>query len=225
MYTYAFFKTPEIPLNLPQGILGTLQVVSSERISALVEPGLSVEVLQTSDAQLLKAVLTHDRVIRDLFQQITVLPLRLGTQFVSLESVLAHLQSHETEYLEKLTQFEGKAEYILKLIPLDLPQLAIPPDLKGRDYFLAKKQQYQMQLEQQNQQKAELEQVTMAIAEAYPNAISDAAQDNSYRIYLLVNRQQEPQLHQHLQAWQQQVTYWQINLAEPLPPYHFVSGA
>ncbi|NJR66902.1 MAG: hypothetical protein HC772_18875 [Leptolyngbyaceae cyanobacterium CRU_2_3] len=49
-----------------------------------------------------------------------------------------HLETHQAEYAAKLGKLRGKAEYLLKLIALPFPELAIAPDLKGKDYFSAK---------------------------------------------------------------------------------------
>ena len=221
MYTYAFFKPPIAPLSLLAGIIGTVQVVERGQLSALVEPDLELEVLQKDDSHLVQAVLTHDRMICELFWQTTILPLRFGTYFVSLESLIEHLDSHESSYLAKLDQLEGKAEYRLKLTPRELPVSALP-DVKGKQYFLAKKQQYQNQHAQQTQQQSQLEQVFASISKTYPDYRLTEAKDGVEKLYLLVDRQQETALYQHLQDWQIQSSHWELMLGEALPPYHFV---
>ncbi|HEY9747959.1 MAG TPA: GvpL/GvpF family gas vesicle protein [Allocoleopsis sp.] len=223
MYTYAFLNTPTHPLELPQGIDGALELVSCDRLCALVEPKLSFEALQENDAQLVEAVLIHDRVIRELFQQTPLLPLRFGTRFVSAEGLLTHLQTHGQDYLTKLTTFCGKAEYTLKLTPLVLAvESALPNETQGREYFLAKKRRFQSQFEQQQQQTNEWQALVQAIALTYPNPVLGEAQDGSQRVYLLVSQQDEPQLYDYLEAWQAQCPHWELTLSEALPPYHFV---
>lgn len=223
MYTYAFLNTPTHTLELPQGIEGVLELISCDRLSALVEPKLSFEALQENDAQLVEAVLTHDRVIRELFQQTPLLPLRFGTCFVSAEGLLAHLQTHNQEYLEKLALFGSKVEYTLKLTPLPLAvESALPTETQGREYFLAKKRRFQSQFEQQQQQTNEWQALVQAIALTYPNPVLGEAQDGSQRVYLLVSQQDEPQLYDYLEAWQAQCPHWELTLSEALPPYHFV---
>lgn len=147
MYTYAFFPTANTPAQLPEGIANSLHLVTVDQLAALVEPDLSIEVLQSSDDLLMQAVLCHDQVIREMFEQTPLLPLRFGTYFVSHQGLVEHLETHHREYLEKLKKIAGQAEFLLKLKPLTVPEFAIPNELKGRDYFLAKKQQYQMQTE------------------------------------------------------------------------------
>lgn len=222
MYTYAFLPSPNYPLSLPSGIAGSLQLVQTEALAALVEPNLTFEALQADDQQLVQAVLAHDRIIRDVFQQTSVLPLRFGTQFVSQQGLLEHMGYHSSEYLDKLADLRGKAEYTLKFTPTELPEPSIPADLKGRDYFLAKKQAYQTQAELQQQQQTELQQIEAAIAQAYPASIRGEAQNGIERIHLLSDRQQEAQLLEDLSQWQSLGQLWELTLGEGLPPYHFV---
>lgn len=222
MYTYAFCKTPTEPLALPRGISGTVQLISHGQVSALVEPALNLELMQIEDDQLLRAVLSHDQILQLLFQQITLLPLRFGTQFASPEALQKHLATHQTDYLAKLEYLDGKAEYLLKLVPNPLPEATIPEELRGRDYFLAKKQQIQIQQEQQQQQGEALQTLVRTIAQAYPNPILGAPQEDGQRIYLLVSRREEAELVDRLQRWQEQCASWQLHLGESLPPHHFV---
>ncbi|HEY9861213.1 MAG TPA: GvpL/GvpF family gas vesicle protein [Candidatus Obscuribacterales bacterium] len=223
MYTYAFLNTPTSAIELPSGIVSALELVTCDRLSALVEPELSFETLQDHDAQLVQAVLTHDRVIRELFEQTALLPLRFGTRFLSTEGLLAHLQTHSQEYLEKLARVTGKAEYTLKLTPLVLEiEATLPTEAQGREYFLAKKRRFQSQYEQQQQQTAEWQTLVQAIAQIYPEPVLGEAQDGSQRVYLLVSSQESSQLYKHLQAWQIHCPHWELTLSEALPPYHFV---
>jgi Gas vesicle synthesis protein GvpL/GvpF len=222
MYTYAFFNNPELPLNLLPGIAGEVQIVSRAGLSALVEPDLDLEAIQRGDNQLVQAVLTHDRMICELFWQITILPLRFGTFFVSLDSLLDHLESQQKIYTEKLSQLEGKAEYRLQITPLELPEISLSPDLKGKQYFLAKKQHYEDQQAAQAQQQMQLQTVLAAIAQAYPDRSLTEAKSGVEKLYLLVDRRQEPALYEQLQVWQNQSPQWELMLGEALPPYHFV---
>jgi Gas vesicle synthesis protein GvpL/GvpF len=222
MYTYAFFKTSATSLNVLPGIEGEVQVVNRGELSALVEPDLDLNAVQKDDNQLVQAVLTHDRMICELFWQTTILPLRFGTFFVSLESLLEHLDSHQLSYLAKLSQLEGKAEYRLKITPLELLEEPLPSDLKGKQYFLAKKQQYETQQALQNQQNAELQNLMAAIAQFYPDRSLTEAKAGVEKLYLLADRQQEATLYDRLQDWQNQCSQWELMLGEALPPYHFV---
>lgn len=224
MYTYAFLSHADIPPNLPEGIWGSLQLVTVDGLTALVEPDLTPEALQTSDDILVQAVLCHDQVIREVFEQATVLPLRFGTCFVSRQGLMEHLGSHSTEYLNKLTRLKGQAEYLLKLVPLAMPESPIQADLKGKYYFLAKKQQYQLQIEWQQQQHAELGQLLDTIALRFPNWTQTEPSDGVERIYMLSDRQDEFLLYDWVMNWQSLCPHWELSLGQALPPYHFVSG-
>ncbi len=224
MYTYAFFKTPATSLQLSEGIAGDLAVVETGTLSALVEPQLEFEAIEKDDTQLVQAVLTHDRVICDLFWQVTILPLRFGTQFLSHDHLMAHLIDHRHKYLDKLSQLEGKAEYRLKLTPIEL-ELPSNPEIngstKGRDYFQAKKQ-YQAQFDQKDQQQQEFQQILFDIEQVYPDAKLKAGSDGVEKLYLLIDKREEMTLYQHLNEWQNQYPHWELGLGEALPPYHFV---
>jgi hypothetical protein len=222
MYTYALFKTPKTDLLFTEGIAGSLRVVGTKHLSALVESEIDLEAMQQDDSQLVQAVLTHDRVICDLFWQRTILPLRFGTCFVSEESLLQYLELHQDQYLLKLEQFEGKAEYRLKLTPAEIPMTLPESDLTGKDYLLSKKKRFKEQTEQRSQQQQALKGLLSAIATTYPNYILNEAQEGIEKLYLLVDRQAEGKLYENLQLWQVQCRDWELMLSEALPPYHFV---
>lgn len=218
MYTYAFLST--IPSELPKGILGSLETISAKGLTALVELDLAVESLQENDQRLVQAVLSHDRVIRELFEQTTVLPLRFGTCFMSRQGLIEHLEANSAEYLIKLKGLQGKAEYAVKLTPIAFPEATIGSDVKGKDYFLAKKQIYQAQAAWQSEQQRGLETLFEA-AQQYPWVRGEA--DNGIeRIYLLGDRQSEQFLLETFKTWQLHSAHWELMLGEPLPPYHFV---
>jgi hypothetical protein len=225
MYTYAFFKTPTTTLQFNEGIAGNLEIITTRGVSALVEPEFEFETIEKDDTQLVQAVLTHDRVICDLFWQVTILPLRFGTQFLSRDRLLRHLSENANKYLEKLNQLEGKAEYRLKLTPIEV-ELPMNPgmngSLKGRDYFEAKRQQFQTQLSQQDLQQQELQKILSEIEQTYPDLMRKPGSDGVEKLYLLVDKHEEMRLYQHLQEWQQRFPHWELGLGEALPPYHFV---
>ena len=224
MYVYAFCQTPPTPLALPGGIAGLIQVVTANQLSAIVEPAVSLEHLQQDDALLIQAALAHDRVVHRLFLQTTTLPLRFGTCFRSLPSLLAHLETQQQTYLNQLAKLDGKAEYTLKLSPVERPEADIAPALKGKDYFLAKKQQYQAQLSYQQQQQTAIEQMQQAISQTYAQYSRSETASGAQTMSLLVRRDREHQLRQHVQTLQEQYPEWQLELSVAMPPYHFVAG-
>ena len=222
LYSYAFLNTPTDALNLPVGIAGQLFVISSGKISALVEAEVSLSSLENDDKRLVEAVLCHDRVICQVFRQTAILPLRFGTSFSSKENLLIHLEAHSQEYLEKIGELNGKAEYILKFTPRKLEEPAVPSEVGGRQYFLAKKQRYQTQQDFHILQAAEWQNVVHLITGIYKSAIIIPSQGEEGRIYLLLDRQDEPLLSANFCHWQRACPRWELHLGTALPPYHFI---
>ena len=221
-YTYAFLETPVADLELPVGISDRILLIDNAGISAVVEAKVSLESIQNDDEKLIQAVLSHDRVICELFRQTTVLPLRFGTSFASKQSLLMHLESHANEYLEKLRKLDGKIEYILKFIPQTPEAPTIGNETGGRQYFLAKKQRYKTQQEFYAAQTAEWENAVEQITEIYKSAIVDRPENEATRIYLLVSIQEENILAEQFLTWQKACPRWELQLGEALPPYHFI---
>ncbi|NEQ24964.1 MAG: gas vesicle protein, partial [Microcoleus sp. SIO2G3] len=222
MYAYTFLAdSARSSLILPPGLVGNLAIVQATEIIAIVEPELDLEMIQGSDEQLMRAVLNHDRVIRELFEQTTLLPLRFGTYFVSEAGLVEHLQSHQLAYVDQLKLLTGKAEYSLKCLPKPSAEPVVSLDLEG-SYFLAQKQRYQQQTQQQQMQHVQLQSLQSAIAQTYPVVTGEPQDDGLERLYLLVDRSLEAQLQQQYQQWQSQSSLWQLSLGTALPPYHFV---
>ena len=224
IYAYAFLGTPEIPLELPVGMGGDrLLLISTSGISALVEPGISVKSWENDDEKLIKAVVSHDRVLCELFAQTTVLPLRFGVSFVSEENLLSHLESHRLEYLEKLKEIEGKAEYTLKFIPKTFEEPKTPAKGKGKEYFLAKKQRYQTQQNFLESQASQWEEIAAEIKELHPTAVIMEPEGEELRkVHLLIGFQEESLLAEQFLTWQEFCSYWELQLGGALPPYHFI---
>lgn len=222
MYTYAFLPNAIGLQNLPPGIAGSLQLIGTDQVVALVEPDLELAWIEQNDERLMQAVFSHDRVLREVFSQTTILPLRFGTCFISKAALLEHLHAHASTYQATLTRLRGKAEYTLKLTPIELPEEDSLSEATGRNYFLAKKQRYQVQMEYQQQQQEELQQIKAWVADGYPNLVYGNPHDGVERLYLLGDRQTESALLDHLIHWRSQSSRWELSLGEALPPYHFV---
>jgi Gas vesicle synthesis protein GvpL/GvpF len=222
MYTYAFLLTPDQPFDLPQGMTGAVEMVQLGKLSAVVEPELDLTDVDKNDTRLMQSVLWHDQVIQELFRQTTVLPLRFGTQFRSRETLLEHLRQGHEEYVSRLHQLTGQAEFLLKASPIERIEPAIAPEIKGKDYFRAKKERFQQQADYIDQQRTEFEQLKQAIASHYPNSRLGEAVEGIERIYLLHDRSAEPHLRDQLTHWQTACSTWSLYLSEALPPYHFV---
>jgi Gas vesicle synthesis protein GvpL/GvpF len=223
MHVYALIKATST-IALPTGTIGTLHLVQHGEVSAIVEPALELAALQQDEQALLSAIVSHDRVIREIFRQATVLPLRF-TSFVTLPDLQADLRAHQTRYLTQLDYLADKVEHTLKLSPAPFAEdLPISADVKGKDYFLAKKLYLQTLHRQQMQQSEELQHLLDAIVHHYPThqpCLQQPRQDvDPVRIvHLLVTKTNT--LVESVQQWQMECLQWHLSLSEALPPYHF----
>lgn len=226
MYTYAFIKTPEFPLELPSGIAGRLEIISEQKIAAVVEPGLSTKTIEAliQDDELLKhSYISYGLVIAEIFRQTTLLPLRFYHCFTDIAHLKSHLVTYKDTYLTQLTNLEGKGEYILKFIPKSPPQPPVSSSAKGREYFLAKKQRYQRQQDFKTQQLAEQKFIINQISQIYPEVIIADFQEGNTQIYILENLQSAENIHQDIQHIQNNCMTWKLQLGEAIPPYDFLS--
>ena len=217
MHVYALINTPTQALELPAGVSGKLQLVTQEAIAAVVEPDLLLETLQQDDATLLQAVLAHDRVIQAVFRQTTVLPLRF-TSFPTLDELVADLKTQQHAYLTALARLARKVEYCIQFIPIELEESSISSDLKGKDYFLAKKRQLQAQQQQWNLQLQEFDRIAGAIALRHSTQINAENQ----HLYVLINQEDSDKLEREVAVLQERCKLWQCAIGEALPPFHFV---
>jgi hypothetical protein len=224
IYAYALLVPTASPLILPFGMERNTELVHSSGLAAIVEPEISVEGIQATDERLLQAVLIHDRVIRELFQQTPLLPLRFGNGFTSQEKLLNHLEKHQEQYLQTLTQLADKVEYTLKATPCYLLDDSDSIDAKGKAYLLAKKQRYQAQQAFEAQQSEQWELLNQLILKTYTNVICETRQPDVRQIHFLAQRNDSTLSTQQLSLWQVQYSHWELALSEPLPPYHFLKN-
>ncbi|WOD41957.1 GvpL/GvpF family gas vesicle protein [Nodosilinea sp. E11] len=221
IYLYSICPEPSQPLALPLGWAEPTQLIAVDGVAAVVETGVDLAALQTDEPRLLNAVLSHDRVICELFQHTPLLPLRFGTQVASLEHLKAHLVSQGADYRAKLNILAPKVEYQIKLIAQEVEMPPLTVGLTGRDYFLAKKQRIEDQAAAQEQQQTELAQVLDHLYSLYPDYLEAESPAGEARLYLLVNRDDQT-LPAQVETLRSQTVHWSIMLSEPLPPYHFV---
>ncbi len=221
LYTYAFLEIPSSPLILPQGAANQVVLINGTELAAIVEPEIFLESFQNNDQKIIQMALSHDRVICELFQQVTVLPLRFGTYFTSANNLLNHLESHKQEYQDKLDKIKGKNEFTLKLIPRTIEEIA-PPEGGGKDYFLAKKQRYQNLNNFNIAQAAEKQNLIDLITKVNQLPIVVQEQEEQVQIYLLVDCHNNTLLLEQFFTWQKACPRWDLLLGDCLPPYHFI---
>ncbi len=208
------------------GIANELAWIESGDLVAIVEPGFPVQACASSEQALIDAIVVHDRVLLSAFAVTTVLPLRFGTEFASEMALLAHLQTQQGDYLKALNLLESKAEVSLKLMAEQAELPPISANLKGRDYFLAKKEQAQQQ--QVMQQSFDHDRQSLIEEFQFHNIQIFTKSVDHY--LLLCDR--EFDLECILKIWQFQMhecdraqNQWTWKLSEMLPPYHFAAEA
>lgn len=222
VYIYGVCRCHPGEITLPLGLEGEIHLVGVDELAAIVEYGIDLEALQADDQRLLTAVLSHDRVICDLFQQTTILPIRFGTQLASRDKLQQHMASQYEFYQTRLTELTHKFEYQIKLTPRSITLSPPPEGLKGRDYFLAKKQRLQDQVTAQDQQQKELIELLTGIQQVFPAAVNATSEDGIVKVYVLLDSHESQTLQQQAEQWQAAAAAWQLSLSEALPPYHFV---
>ena len=222
-YIYAFLYLPKSSLELPKGMEKEVELISYQNIAAVAEANVSIETIQETEEKLIQAVLTHDQVVRKIFQQTSILPLRFGNSFAMAKDIINHLQNNQQQYLRILTQLEQKAGYTLTFTPVSYPSTLEISEVRGKAYLLAKKQHFQQQQAFQTKQCQQWDNIRQLILQDYPKAVfKDTTEKGIRQVHLLANRDSEVITTQKLQTWQTECSYWQITLSEPLPPYHFV---
>jgi hypothetical protein len=226
MYCYGLVRTPAIAQleQMPEGIEGDLRWVICGEVSALVEPGFDMAAKALSESELLTTIVGHDRVLRSVFQAMTVLPLRFGTEFTTELALSHYFKQHLSTYLQKLTALENKAEISLTLTPIAPPEITIPEQLTGRDYFLAKKQQAQQQSTWEADC-ARIRETAVQLLSQLGVQIRSKNPDNPGDTYVLLYDRSIP-VERYCEQWRSLIATqsqgaWQYILGEPTPPYHF----
>jgi hypothetical protein len=233
LYTFAILPAP-LPEIAPLGITGKpIQYLLGDRLVAAIDPDLNVENLQLlPEQELMQAIIQHDRLVCELFEQHTLLPLRFGTAFVSIAALENYLAIEQEKLLASLERLDGYAEFLMTGTAI-APKIEASSNLKGKDYLLAKRSQYL----QQEQWQAQLQQEVLEYLQilsanlklATPtyqlqHQIVEPQGAEDLRAYLLLPRSQSQGWQNALQLWQEQHCHWQIAWSQPLPPYHFLTN-
>ncbi|MEO0456422.1 MAG: GvpL/GvpF family gas vesicle protein [Cyanobacteria bacterium P01_A01_bin.114] len=226
IYLYAFCWLPRLQAAnalLPAGLNRPVQMISEADIGAAVEIDIDLTAMQQDDAQLVAGVVNHDRVICDLFEMTTLLPLRFGTQFLSEAALRSHLHNNAVQYRQRLQCLANQVEVCLRLTPITRSTPSVDRAVKGHDRFFAQRQRLQARAAHQQCQQEQLSQLQLKIAHVCPHFTQETAPDSiEQKIYLLMASDQLPDLRAHLTAWQTHYSLWKITASEALPPYHFV---
>ena len=229
IYTFAILLAP-VPDQIPLGITGKpIQYLQTDHLIAAIETDVDIEALKLLPEQsLMQAIVQHDRLICELFNQFTLLPLRFGTAFVSINALEIYLQTESERLLANLERLNGYAEFLITGAAI-APKAEVT-NLKGKDYLLAKRSQYL----QQEQWRSQLQQEVLDYRQTITNNLNpdykpefqhvETQGSEDVRVYALLPRSQVEQLQQALRSWETQHPHWQISWSQPLPPYHFLSS-
>lgn len=223
IYAYAFLalRDPWPDLDI-EGIEGNIEIIAAEGLGAAVERDVDLEALQASDQTLLKGALRHDGVICQLFAQGSLIPLRFGTGFVSVETLQQHLQEQAQVYHQALAQLEGRAEYLIKVFAPPDTVVDPAPASTGTAYLLARRQAFQQQQAQVQRRQQALAELKALCPSVWPQRPLDPQAEECWRLALLLDPCQYQEAMAISQAWLADYADWQLDWSMPLPPYHFV---
>jgi len=232
MYLYGLVHRSAIEMlaiSEINGIAGDLSWRESGELAAIVEEGFPAQACANSEAALIEAIVSHDRILLSVFAIQTILPLRFGTEFASEQALIQHLEKNQIGYLRAIDALKNKAEISLKLSATQSAPEPIPSELKGREYFLAKKEQSQQQqfIEQylDRDRALLLQQLSDRGIQMFEKTVD--------HYLLLCDRNFD--LESSLEHWQaemgecdrtnqsksQSKNQWIWKISEELPPYHF----
>jgi len=230
IYTFAILLAPA-PADLPLGLTGKpIQYMQCDRLIAVIEPDIDIEALKLlPEESLMQVIVHHDRLICELFRDRTLLPLRFGTAFVSIEALETYLQAESAKLLASLQRLDGYAEFLITGSAI-APKSEVATNLKGKDYLLSKRSQYLQQEQWRSQLQEEVLDYRQAITdylnpEIYKPEFQHVETQGSedVRVYALLPRSQVDDLQVFLRSWQDQHSHWQIAWSQALPPYHFLN--
>ncbi len=234
MYLYGLVHRSAIEMLTIDKITGIASELSwreSGELAAIVEPGFPAQACANSEAALIEAIVNHDRVLLSVFATQTILPLRFGTEFTSELALIQHLETNQVAYLNAIDTLNNKAEISLKLSATQSEREPISAQLKGREYFLAKKEQSQhQQLVDQyldHDRALLLQKLSDRGIEVFEKSMDHYLLlcDRNFDLEsILSNWQIEMEEANHPdQSKNKPKNQWIWKISEDLPPYHFSS--
>ncbi|MDX2256187.1 MAG: GvpL/GvpF family gas vesicle protein [Pseudanabaenaceae cyanobacterium bins.39] len=229
IYTFAILMAP-CPKVQPLGLMGQpIQYWQCDRLVAVIQPDVDIEALKSlPEESLMQAIIQHDRLVCDLFTEQTLLPLRFGTAFISLDALDMYLRQEGAKLLGDLERLTGYAEFLIKGVAI-APKVEPQTNLKGKDYLLAKRSLYLQQEEWRSQLQQEISSYLQLIKDNLESGTelhihsTEPQGSESWRCYLLLPRSQADYLQNLGKSWLEKHRHWQIEWTEALPPYHFLA--
>jgi len=172
------------------------------------------------------ASVSHQRVVSQIADAVTVLPARFGTVFLSRQSLIDHLREEKEKLGATLKRIDGMEEWGIKLF-LNPDPPASPIDVaSGRDYLRAKASMVQVKRQKQlDPDVLEFARELQAIAaDSAPAGKVSSGQNNlEWQASFLVRKKDRPKWDKMLKRY---ATRWadrrEIQCTGPWPPYSFV---
>jgi hypothetical protein len=229
IYTFAILMAP-CPKVQPLGLMGQpIQYWQCDRLVAVIQPDVDIESLKSlPEESLMQAIIQHDRLVCDLFADQTLLPLRFGTAFVSLDALDMYLRQEGARLLQDLERLAGCAEFLMKGVAI-APKVEPQTNLKGKDYLLAKRslylqqEQWRSQLQQEISSYMQLIKDNLGADTELHMQLAEAQGAEAWRCYVLLPRSQADYLQNLGKSWLEKYSHWQIEWSQALPPYHFLA--
>lgn len=147
LYVYGFTRATDLDLGAVPGVAtdepvrvfarqGLGLIVSDIRLAELAD----LEAAEpTEQSRLAELVRRHDAVVRAVFAQDVVLPLRFGTVLPDAAAATALLDEHRDDALVLLDRIAGTREWGAKVLAVDEPTTAEEPKPSNGTEFLARK--------------------------------------------------------------------------------------
>lgn len=168
----------------------------------------------------------HQRVVAEIASQITILPTRFGTVFLSEESLRAHVSERKQQLLQTLKKIEGTEEWGVKLFGIARAPAQMPSLSSGSDYLRAKAAKLQpVGRKELDPEVKEFIRDLQAVTEdsAVSGKVSSGQRNLEWQASFLVRKSRKKEwnavLRKYATAWQERR---EIECTGPWPPYSFI---
>lgn len=221
-----------------------LAVVSRVPLDSFGPATLPVNIKDTTWLQ--EQVLAHERVIRAIFSDHTIIPMKFGTIFESQDKVQGMLREHSDEFLLLLAYLEGKEEWGIKIFAERelLRQEIREKDtaIQARRIDIVKKGAGAAYLLQKRLDEEITTRVEQAAADcgqaAYAQLLTGVVEGRLLRLLepeltgrkeemilhaaFLVRRERVPLFRQDAERLGNEHAWWQVECTGPWAPYNFL---
>jgi hypothetical protein len=169
----------------------------------------------------------HQRAVGAIAESHDMLPARLGTVFLTEESLQADIRRRKASLKRDLRRIAGMQEWGVKIF-VSPQQRVLPKNVKtGREYLEAKSQMLRTRkpaIPDEDVKMLASELARLGTATAEGGKISGGARDLQYQVSVLVKKADRKKLEQLLRRFSRE---WKdtrkIECSGPWPPYSFVS--